>query len=230
MTAPGTAGRAMLPVLAGLVLLTVGAFWPSLAGLAELWSHPDRRTYQHGYVIVALALWMIWRERTRVAQAMGRPSPLLLAMAFAGGLAWAVAWNANLQVIHFLVWPAVLWAAAAGALGLAAGRILLFPIGFLYFALPVWDALTPLLQDATVFANHVLANLIGMPVLIEGTLVHIPEGSFEIGGGCSGLNYLIVGLAISALLGEVNRDRAPRRVLLIAIGGTLAILSNWLRV
>jgi exosortase/archaeosortase family protein len=72
--------------------------------------------------------------------------------------------------------------------------------------------------------------MIGMPVLIDGNYIHIPEGTFEIAGGCSGLNYLIVGLAIAALLGEVNRDRPGRRILLVVIGGGLAIASNWLRV
>lgn len=230
MSAANASDRWVLVLLAGLVVLASGAFWPSLAGLAELWSHPDRRTYQHGYLIAALSLWVVWRERRRIAGAIGEPSPILLLLAFAGSLAWAIAWNANLQVVHFLLWPAVLWAAAAGTFGVAAGRALLFPVGFLYFALPIWDALTPVLQDATVFANRVLAALVGMPVLIEGTYIHIPEGSFEIAGGCSGLNYLIVGLAISTLLGEVNRDRPLRRVMLIALGGGLAILSNWLRV
>lgn len=214
----------------GLVAVALAVFWPSVAALAELWSHAERRTYQHGYLIAAIALWLVYRERGRIAAAAGDPSPALLALGAAGGLAWAVAWSAGLQVAHVLLWPALLWAALGGALGRRAGRILLRPVAFLYFALPIWDALIPPLQAATVKANEALAALSGMPVIIEGTLVHIPEGSFEIAGGCSGLNYLIVGLAIAALLGEVNRDPPGRRLLLLALGGGMAILSNWLRV
>lgn len=219
-----------LVVLALLVALAVFVFWPSIAALAELWSDPDRRTYQHGYLIAAIALWLLFRERRRIAGAAGRPAPAMFILAAAGGAAWAVAWSAGLQVVHFLLWPAILLAAAAGALGLQAGRALLTPIAYLYFAMPIWDALTPGLQGATVLANDLLATVIGMPVLIEGDYIHIPEGTFEIAGGCSGLNYLIVGLAIASLFGEVNRDRRGRRLLLIAIGGGLALVSNWLRV
>jgi exosortase A len=228
--APRSAGRGSLLVLAMLLALALVLFWPSIAGLAELWSHPERRTYQHGYLIAAIALWLLYRERRRVAANAEGPSPALLLLAAVGGVAWAVAWNAGLQVVHFLLWPAVFWTAAAGALGLRAGGVLLLPVAYLYFAMPVWDALTPALQGATVLANNLFATVIGMPVLIEGNYIHIPEGSFEIAGGCSGLNYLIVGLAIAALLGEVNRDRPGRRLLLIAIGGGLALVSNWLRV
>ena len=223
-------GRDALLVLGVLLLLTVALFWPSITALAEIWSDPHRRTYQHGYVIAALVLWLIFRERHRIAAADPRPAPVVLLLALAGGVAWAVAWNAGLQIVHFLLWPAILWAAATAVLGLPAGRILLMPVAILYFAMPIWDALTPMLQSVTVLANKFMAALIGMPVLIEGNYIHIPEGSFEIAGGCSGLNYLIVGLAIAALLGEVNGDRPRRRLLLIAISGALALFSNWLRV
>ncbi|MGE0030117.1 MAG: exosortase A [Steroidobacteraceae bacterium] len=224
------ASRRPLAVLVLLLAIALAAFWPSISALMELWSHPERRTYQHGYVIAAIALWLLYRERRRIIEATARPAPSLLVLAAAGGVAWAVAWNAGVQAAHILLWPAILWAAAAGALGLRAGRVLARPIVFLYFAMPIWDALIPGLQAATVLANNLLATVIGMPVLIEGNYIHIPEGTFEIAGGCSGLNYLIVGLAIAALLGEVNRDGPGRRLLLIAIGGGLAIASNWLRV
>lgn len=219
-----------LLVVAGLIVLAAAVFWPSIVALAELWSHPERRTYQHGYLIALLASWLVYRKRGRIAAAVGTPAPRFLAAVAIGSVAWAVAWNAGLQVVHFLIWPAVLWAALAAALGWQAGRVLLLPVAFIYFAMPVWDALTPFLQLATVRANQVLAALANMPVIIEDTYVHIPEGSFEISGGCSGLNYLIVGLAIATLLGEVNRDTLRRRLLLIALGGAMAIASNWLRV
>lgn len=230
VAAAPASGRGPLIVVVGLIALAVAAFWPSIAALAELWSHPDRRTYQHGYLIAVIAAWLIYRERERITAAAGPPSYRMLAGAALGGIAWAIAWNASLQVVHFLLWPIVLWSALAGALGLRAGRVLLLPVGFIYFAMPIWDALMPILQVATVAANRFMGILTDVPMLIEGTYVHIPEGSFEIAGGCSGLNYLIVGLAIATLLGEVNRHGLRRRLLLIALGAGMAIVSNWLRV
>jgi exosortase/archaeosortase family protein len=115
-------------------------------------------------------------------------------------------------------------------LGLRAGRVLWWPVAFFYFALPIWDALNPVLQAATVHANRVLALFFGVPVIIDGTLIHIPAGSFEIAGGCSGLNYLVVGLAVAALLGELNGDSPRRRLYLVALSGGLALVSNWVRV
>lgn len=216
--------------LAALAAAAAIAFWPSLTGIADLWTHPERRTYQHGFVIAAIALWLLFRARHRIVEAAGPPSLTLLAGAAAGSLMWAVAVSAGLQVVHFLLWPAILWCAAGAALGWHAARVMFRPVAFLYFALPAWDALTPLLQQATVVANEALGAAFGVPMMIDGTYVHIPEGSFEIAGGCSGLNYLIVGLAVAALLGEINGDPPRRRLLLLVLGAALAILSNWLRV
>jgi exosortase A len=222
--------RPVLGILAGLFLVAVAAGWPSVTGLADLWSHPERRTYQHGYLIAGIVLWLVWRDRRLVAAAAGPPSVAMLLLTAVLGLAWAVAWNAGLQAVHFIIWPAILWAGAAAALGFRAGLALLRPMAFFAFALPLWDALNPVLQRVTVLANEGLALLFGMPVIIDGTLIHIPEGSFEIAGGCSGLNYFVVGLAVAALLGELNRDSAKRRLFLIALSGALALLGNWLRV
>ncbi len=216
--------------LAAIAAAGAVAYWPSLTGIAELWMHPDRRTYQHGFLIAAIALWLLFRVRWRITAAAGAPSMPLLAAAAGGSLLWAIAVNAGLQVVHFLLWPAILWAAAGAALGWRAARVMFRPVAFLYFALPIWDALMPALQHATVVANGLLGAAFGLPMMIEGTIVHIPEGSFEIAGGCSGLNYLIVGLAVATLLGEINGDSWRRRFLLVVLSGGLAILSNWLRV
>lgn len=220
----------LLLVLTGLALVAVGAAWPSVVGLAELWSHPERRTYEHGYLIAAIVLWLVYRERRLVAAAAGPVSTAMIAVCCGLGLAWAIAYNAGLQAAHLVLWPMLLWSGAGAALGWRSAVVLLRPMAFIAFALPLWDALIPVLQSVTVFANQSLAMLLGMPVIIDGTVIHIPEGSFEIAGGCSGLNYLVVGLAVAALLGEVNRDSMRRRLYLLVVSGLLALLSNWFRV
>jgi len=61
-------------------------------------------------------------------------------------------------------------------------------------------------------------------------LVRLPAGTLEIAEGCSGRHFLIVGLAMAALYGEIFRDSVKRRVLWLALMGALAILSNWVRI
>jgi EpsI family protein len=72
--------------------------------------------------------------------------------------------------------------------------------------------------------------LTGLPAYIDGDLVHVPAGAFEIAAGCSGLHFLIVGLALAALYGEMARDSLGRRVSWLLLMGALALVCNWLRI
>ena len=88
----------------------------------------------------------------------------------------------------------------------------------------------PLLQWLTVHVVRIALRVTGVPSYFSGEYVQIPAGIFQIQGGCSGLHYFIVGLAIAVLLGELRRDDWRVRLQLILVGGALAILSNWVRV
>jgi EpsI family protein len=82
----------------------------------------------------------------------------------------------------------------------------------------------------TAFVNVWLTRLAGIPVAVEGNFIHIPEGSFEIAGGCSGLHFFIVAMAIAALQGEIDRYSWRSRWVLIGLAAALALVTNWLRV
>src|SRR5207248_11559815 len=63
---------------------------------------------------------------------------------------------------------------------------------------------TTLFRSLTVFALRGFFWLTGPEVLIFGETIHIPNGSFVIEEGCSGLHFMIVGLAVAALHGELR--------------------------
>ncbi len=70
----------------------------------------------------------------------------------------------------------------------------------------------------------------GPVALISGDLIRIPNGSFLIEEGCSGLHFMIVGLAVAALHGELRRDPWRIRAAQLALMASLALLANWVRV
>ena len=66
--------------------------------------------------------------------------------------------------------------------------------------------------------------------MISGDVIHIPNGSFRIEEGCSGLHFMIVGLAVAALHGELRRDSWKTRLMELGLMAALALLANWVRV
>jgi exosortase/archaeosortase family protein len=116
------------------------------------------------------------------------------------------------------------------ASGWRAARAALFPLAFLVFALPIWDYAMPVLQWLTVHVVRVALRATGVPSFFSEEMVQIPAGVFEIQGGCSGLHYFIVGLAVAVLLGELRLDSWRTRLRWILLAGVLAVASNWVRV
>ena len=193
----------LLLVLGMLVALV---YWPSTAVLYAEWSDFVNITFTHGWLILAVSLFLIWRDRREIASAPAHPWPLALIGLAGAILAWMICYRAGIQDLHITIYPALFWFAVAGAFGWPVARLLLFPVAFFCFALPSWAQLGDVLQELTVLAMRGFLGLTGPHAVIDGALIHIPNGSFAIEEGCSGLHFMIVGLAVAALHGELRRD------------------------
>jgi len=94
----------------------------------------------------------------------------------------------------------------------------------------VWSDLVGVLQSLSIRANTALIWLTALPAYITGDIVHLPAGTLEIAGGCSGLHSFVVGLALAALYGELTRDPLRWRLAWLGLMGVLAMIGNWIRI
>jgi exosortase A len=225
-----TLGAEPLTVVFGLWAAVALAYWPSSVAFNWLWTNPTHDAYSHGYLVLASALWLSFRKRKALASVPHRPSATAGALMMVLSALWLWAWRAAIQDIHLLLVPAILFAAIAAVLGWRAARVLRFPIGFLYFAMPLWSDLHPPLQYLSSRATGVLMWIVGIPGYMRGNYIELPFGTLHIEQGCSGLHYLIVGLALGALYGELFDDPPRRRALWLAIMGAISLLTNWIRI
>ena len=217
-------------MILALTLLVTLVYWPSPAVYYEQWRDFANITFTHGWLVLAVCVALVLRSRQEIAAAPVRFSPLAL---FALGgciLAWLVCYRASIEDLEVTIFPAIFWLAVTAAFGLRMGLLLAFPVAFFYFAVPSWSQLGNPLQELTVFALRGFFRLTGPKVLISGDTIHIPNGSFVIEEGCSGLHFMIVGLAVAALHGELRRDPWRIRIAQLALMAILALLANWVRV
>ncbi len=221
-----------LRAVGAMAVLVLGflLFWPTTASLIEQWEDTVRRSYTHGYLIVAMSLWLLWRNRSEWSQVEIRPSVLACVAVVGASVVWLIAYRAGIRIAHQALLPAIIFGAFIAAYGFQAARRNWLPFALLYFAVPLWDAINPLLQSLSSFAVRMLLRTAGIPVFFSGNTFTLPEGSLEIAGGCSGLHFLIVGIAIAVLYGEINRDSWPTRAKLVVLAGLLAMLTNWIRI
>jgi EpsI family protein len=217
-------------LILGLALAVAALYWPSTVVFDTQWSDLANLTYTHGWLILIVCVALTFASRRRISAAAAAPWPLALAGLALCIFSWLVCELASIQDLHITIFPAIFWLAAAAAFGWGVARWLIFPVAFFYFAVPSWSQLSEPLQSLTVIAMRGLLALTGPPALISGALIHVPNGSFIVQEGCSGLHFVIVGLAVAALHGELRRDAWRTRLMQLALMGALALLANWVRV
>lgn len=223
-----TKPAAALKVAAGLFILFIIAYWNSLADLVHLWN--TNETYSHGYIIPLIAAILIYRQNNRLKHVALDPSVALLIPLIGTLIIWFLAVITDTKVIELTVLPFIYVFAFMSMIGLKASRLIFAATLYLIYATPVWDLTVPLLQDIATYVNEFALRLLGLPILIEDTTVTTPAGSFEIEGGCSGVRYLIVTLALGTYYGLTHYKKVRNIIVLLAFSVLLPALSNWIRI
>lgn len=205
-------------------------YWPSALELHRLWTDWPGETYTHGYLLLLLSLWLIVRDRERFTLTPVRPEPLALIPLALMSVAWVWFWRAAIQELQLLLLPLILYAAIRAACGRQMARAAAFPIGFLYFAMPLWGDINSIVQELSAKVTGLLIWITGIPAFMEGDFVRLPGGSIEIARSCSGLHELIVGLALAAFYGKLSGEPWRRRLQWLGFMGVLSLMVNWVRI
>jgi EpsI family protein len=134
------------------------------------------------------------------------------------------------QTVELLAWP-LFWIAAIWAwTGWDNARRFVPPLSYLLVAIPVWSVFVEPLRRLTVLIVSMCIRIAGMPAFIEGNLIHVPSGTFEVLGGCAGLRYALVALALTLFAGLFHYRRWQPTAVLILFGLLLVAVGNWVRV
>jgi exosortase len=219
--------RALVAV--AILFATLALLWPTTETLLVKWMDVVSRSYTHGPLIVLMAAFLLWRS-CAVPEAVVRHSwagAVVLALL---GVFWLATYRSGIQLAHQALLPLIFMAALWTMFGAAFLRRVWIAVGFLFFAIPVWDILVPLLQWLSVFAVRAFLSVLGIPVYFDGLEFQIPAGHFEIAGGCSGLHFLNVAVALAVFYGELHDDTLKTRIKLLCLAVVFALLTNWVRI
>lgn len=223
--APAEGASAFALVGLGLLL------WFSLYTIRTL--HPvwlEAVDYSHGYLVLILTGWLFFVELRREPLAPFVPSWAGLTCLFALVLATLAGLASTTQSLAAAALPALWIAAIWAAAGPKNARRFALRLTYLYIAMPLWTFLVEPLRRLTVLVVTGWIRAANLPAFIEGNLIHVPSGTFEVEGGCAGLRYAIIAVALAAFGNLLNRRRWAPSTLLIAFALMLALVGNWVRV
>ena len=209
-----------------LIALTV-LYWQTIASTAAIWWRSD--TYAHGMLILPISAYLVWMRRQELLLTDPKPEPLALVVLFLLASIWLLADVANVLVLQQLVLVLMMPAVVLAIFGRAVVRILIFPLAYLLFCVPVGESLVPPLQEFTAYFTVSALRLSGIPVYLEGLYFSIPTGNFEVAEACSGIRYLIASIALGFLYAYLTYRSLWRRTLFIALSIIIPILANGVR-
>ena len=220
-------GEVQVATIAGLLLAIFALYWPTLHSMAAIWWRSE--TFAHGFLVVPIFLFLVWRRRSELATLATAPAwPALLGVGLAGAV-WLAGRMVNADVVSQLAMIAMVPFAVWCVLGTPTARVLAIPLAFLFFAVPFGEFLIPSMINATADFTVAALRASGVPVYREGNYFSIPSGNWSVVEACSGLRYLIASLMIGSLFAYLSYRSPWRRVAFIIASLLVPIIANWLR-
>jgi exosortase C (VPDSG-CTERM-specific) len=222
--------------VAGLVVL----FIKPLASLAVYAVESDLFSYI--LLIPFVSAYLLYILRHRLAGESYRKS-IRGAVLFAGlgaaalvaGLLFRAGLSLNdhlaLATLGFVAFVAATGFLCLGSTWMSAAA---FPIGFLFFMAPLPDAVVDAIEKGSVLASAeagaMYFNVIGTPLVRQGTIFELPGIVLQVAQECSGIRSSLV-LFITSTLGSYLFLRDPwRRLALVSFVIPLGIMRNGFRV
>jgi len=186
-------------------------------------------TFSHGFVILPIVAYLIWRLRHELVRLPPSPTFWALPWLVLLVLSWVVATISNVLLIQQLsvvaLVPVSLWL----LFGTRIVSKLTFPLAYLIFAVPMGEFLVPILQNVTAAMSVNMLGLSGIPVFTEGLFIYIPSGSFEVAEACSGIRYLIASIALSTIYAYLMYQSFWRRSAFVVLSIIVPIIANGIR-
>ena len=123
----------------------------------------------------------------------------------------------------------MLQGAVVALLGPNVARGVLFPLSYVMFLVPFGEGLEAPLQTATVALTMPLLHAAGVPAAVDGVLITIPNGYFEVAEACSGAKFVIAMVAYGVLVANLCFVSWGRRAVFMAVAVVVPVLANGLR-
>ena len=221
------AWRSAVPALLLVILLVLVLYRETALAMVTIWYRSE--TFTHGFVVLPIVLWLVWRRRQDLAQLTPSPSLFVLAPLAGLSLMWLLGDLVAVNSVTQLALVAMLVATVPAVLGLTVARSIMFPLAFMFFAVPIGEFMMPQLMDWTADFTIMALRMSGIPVYREGLSFVIPSGSWSVVEACSGVRYLIASLTVGTLYAYLNYQSTQRRVLFILVSILVPIVANWAR-
>lgn len=226
-----TANSEWWPILLGMLVLYVPTFLDLFSGL---WITEGQA---HGPVILALAVWLIFRQwPLMMEKSEGRP------VSVSGWAVFAIALGSYIlgrsQQIMLFELSSFIWMLAAILLikrGSSALKVMWFPLFFMLFMIPLPGTIvTTLTMPMKMAVSYVTANILfwaDYPIARNGVVLQIGQYQLLVADACAGLQTLLTLESLGLFyMNLVRHTSVFRNVVLAILIVPISFTANVIRV
>ncbi len=230
---PGSANPAMLSwrtawiLVAVSIVALIGMFWQTAEQIVSIWS--ESKTYNHGFLIPAIVVYLIWIKRGALANTIPQPDLRGAVAILAAGFGWLLGELGSVSQVQHFALAFMIQGVFFTVFGIAASRVLIFPLGYILFAVPFGEFMVAPLQDITAVFVVKGLQLVNIPVFLDGVFLSIPTGNFEVAEACSGIRFLIATIALGTLFAHLNYVSRLRKYIFIFLTMVVPVVANGFR-
>jgi exosortase len=220
------------PILAGALLIAV--YWPAFLWMIARFNEADTY-YSHGYLVPLVFAYLIWLKRDELKKTAIKPLGIGLALFLPALLVHLVAYFFEINFVSgFSLIPA-LFGLSLYLYGAGVTRKAAFAILFLVFMIPLPQvfiiSVSFKMKMMAAQAATAIVNLIGVPAVRDGSIVHLrPDTFLTIGSPCSGLSSLIALTALGALYAYLIKVSTAKKITIFILSIPIALGANILRI
>ena len=215
-----------------LAALLSALYWSIVRDMAVNWW--DDPNYSHGFLVPVFSGYLVWLKRGQLRSIRPQPNWVGFIILLAG-IATLILGAAGAE--NYLMRSSAIIVLAGLVLfhfGTKLFRSVAFALAFLIFMVPlpqiIFNAVTFPLQTVAAESATRALDLLGVPVLRDGNVIHLSHVSLGVSEACSGIRSLISLLAIAVAWGYLSLPSLTARALLVAVAVPVAIVANTSRI
>lgn len=230
----------MMPSLFLFCALLTALYWRIVPDMVRQWW--DDPNYSHGFLVPVFSGYLVWAGRDRLRALLGGEDTREGATASGVGLLVLVT---GLGMLLLGDIGAENWLMRSSLIVILAGLILFhlgpsvlrqlaFPLAFLLFMVPLpailFYAVTFPLQSLAAQNGAWALDLLGVPVLLDGNVLHLSRITLGVTEACSGVRSLISLFALAMAWAYMTIDRRWAMAILVASALPITIVANAARI
>lgn len=210
----------------------LGIYAPVVPAMVAEWAAFP--SLSHGFAIPLIAAYLVWGRRAQIAKEAVTSSGVGLPVVMLGLTLLAVGSMSGESFLARLSLPVMLLGTVLYLAGPGVARHVWMGIAYLLFMVPLpYVTLKMFTYQSQLFDAGVTAEalgLLGVPVLREGILLHLPNMTLEVAPDCSSVPAIAALGALGAAYAQMKPRPAWIRAVLILAAAPLGLASNIVRI